>query len=105
MRSAPANWRRWRQATYQEAKGDNVTAAQADLDRRVKAFCQERYKPFEREKDEFVKATKHGENKEKVREIAAAIRKRLDATPATATPSATPALTPLPLAGATPSPR
>ena len=37
--------------------------------------------------------TRQGENKKKVREQAAAIRKRLDATLATPAPSATPTLT------------
>jgi len=61
-------------------KGDSFAAAQADLDAQVKAFCQERFRAFDVERDALVKETRQGENKKKVRELAATIRKRLDAT-------------------------
>jgi len=86
-------------------KGDSVAAAQADLDARVKAFCQERFKAFDVERDALVKETRQGENKKKVRELAAAIRKRLDATAATPGPSATPTLNSAPPVSPTPRPR
>ena len=70
-------------------KGESYAAAEADLAVRVKAFCQERSKPFELEKDAFANQTKNGANRKKVRELAAAIRKRLDAVPATPPPSTT----------------
>jgi hypothetical protein len=55
-------------------RGDNFAAARDNLDARVKAFCRERYKQFEIEREAFVKETKRGENKEKARELSAAIR-------------------------------
>lgn len=85
-------------------RGDNFAAARDDLDTRVKAFCRERYKPFEIEREAFVKETKRGENKEKVRELSAAIRKRLDAIPLTSAASAAPTIntTPSPTSTSTP---
>jgi hypothetical protein len=87
-------------------RGDNFAAARDDLDARVKTFCRERYKPFEIELEAFVKETKRGENKEKVRELSAAIRKRLDAIPPTPAASAVPAIitAPSPTSAPMPSP-
>jgi hypothetical protein len=77
-------------------KGDSVAAAQADLDARVTAFCQERFKAFDVERDALVKETRQGENKKKARELAAAIRKRLDAAPATPTLNSAAPVSPTP---------
>jgi hypothetical protein len=85
-------------------RGDNIAAARTDLDAKVKALCRERYKPFEIERDAFVKETKRGENKEKVREPAAAIKRRLDALPPLPAPSATPNITAVPSPTSPPSP-
>jgi len=85
-------------------RGDNFAVARDDLDARVKAFCRERYKPFDVEREAFVKVTKRGENKEKVRELSAAIRKRLDAVPLISAASAAPTnnTTPSPTSTSTP---
>jgi hypothetical protein len=53
----------------------------------VKAFCRERFKPFETEREA---ETKRSENKEKVRELGAAIKKRLNALPPIPAPTAAP---------------
>jgi hypothetical protein len=108
MRSAPGTWPALAPGEFPGGKGDSVAAAQADLDARVTAFCQERFKAFDVERDALVKETRQGENKKKVRELAAAIRKRLDATPATPAtppPSATPTLNSAPPVGPTQKPR
>ena len=86
-------------------RGDSLAAAQADLDARVKTFYQERSKTFNTEKDAFVKETKRGQNKKKVRELAVAIKKRLDATPATPAPSRSPTVSPVPSTTTAPSAR
>src|SRR5438067_8759044 len=86
-------------------RGDSLAAAQADLDARVKTFYQERSKTFNTEKDAFVKETERGQNKKKVRELAAAIKKRLDATPATPAPSRSPTISPAPSTTTAPSAR
>ena len=89
-----------RAATAQEAR----TALQQSMD----LFLKEKYKPMLAEMEEFVKATDHGRNEKKVRELAKAIRKRLDAIPASAksseasTPAATSVSSPPPQASATP---
>jgi hypothetical protein len=89
-----------RAATAQEAR----TALQQNMD----AFLKEKYKPMLAELEEFVKATNHGRNEKKVRELAKAIRKRLDAIPLpaklpdAATPATTPVSSPFPQASGTP---
>jgi hypothetical protein len=64
---------------FPSAKGDNLAAARTDLDARVKAFCNDRFKALQLEREAFVKETNRGQNEKKVRELAAAIKKRLDA--------------------------
>jgi hypothetical protein len=86
-------------------KSDSFAAARADLGARVKAFCEERYKALKNEQEAFMKETNQGENKKKVSELAAAIRKRLDDIPVRATLSATPALSVIPSVSPTLSPR
>jgi hypothetical protein len=86
-------------------QGDSFPAARADLDARVKAFCEERFKALKDEQEAFMKETNQGENKKKVSALAAAIRKRLDDTPVRATPSATPVLSLIPSVSPTPSQR
>src|SRR5688572_19762611 len=89
-----------RAATPQEAR----TALQQNMD----AFLKEKYKPMLVELEEFVKATNHGRNEKKVRELAKAIRTRLDAIPPpaklpdAATPATTPVSSPSPQASGTP---
>lgn len=75
-------------------------AAEA-LRKNLDAFLKEKYKTLQAEGDQFQKATNHGANTRKVRELAKEIRKRLDALPAPTgpgyelpalmTPSASPA--------------
>lgn len=84
--------------------GDTFQAAIADLDQRVKAFCRERYAKVEVERDVLVKTSKRGANKKKVRELADAIRKRLDALPPVATPTPAPSNSPSATPGASPTP-
>ena len=85
-------------------RGDDFAAARSDLDAKVQAFCRARYKPFEIEREAFVKETMQGENKRKVHELGAAIRKRLDATPPASSPSATPTISVIPSPTSTSSP-
>jgi hypothetical protein len=84
---------------FPSGKGDSFAAARADLDARVKAFCNERFKAFKVEQEALVKETKQGQNKIKVRELASIIRKRLDAVPATPAPSASSTSSATPAAG------
>jgi hypothetical protein len=77
-------------------KGDSFDAARADSDARVKAFCNERFNARKLEQEALVEETKRGQDKAKVRELAAAIRKRLDAVPPTPAPSPSPTLSPVP---------
>ena len=70
-----------------EGRGASYEAAKAELDRKIKAFCEVKYKQAQAEDDAFAKATQFGENKKKVRELAAEIKKRLTAIP---NPSPTP---------------
>ena len=62
-----------------EGRGASFEAAKAELDHKIKAFCEQKYKQAQAEEDAFSKATKFGENKKKVRELAAEIKKRLAA--------------------------
>jgi hypothetical protein len=61
--------------------GPTADAAMLDLTGKMNVFLNQKYEKLQIERDEFAKATNHGQNKKKVRELAAAIRKRLDAIP------------------------
>lgn len=63
--------------------GQTAEAAQRDLEGQLKVFCAKKYDEIQAESDAFVKETNGGQNKKKVRELAAAITKRLDAIPVT----------------------
>ena len=52
----------------------------------LKDFLAAKYKETEAEAEAFMKATGHSANKKKVRELAAEIRKRLEATPPATVP-------------------
>ena len=82
-----------------QGRGANFDEARADMEAKLKQFVDAKYAQGSAEMRAFAEATKNGENKKKVRELAAEIRKRLDATPAT-TVQATDA----PLTGVAPSP-
>jgi hypothetical protein len=81
------------------ARGATPPEAIEILTKSVNAFLQEKYKLLEAEAAEFQEATKHGANMKKVKELAKAIRKRLDALPAPTGPGYE-----LPAATASPSP-
>jgi hypothetical protein len=81
-------------------RGATPQEAGTALHQNLEAFLKEKYQPLKSETEAFVKETKSGANEKKVRELAAAIRKRLDAIPAPAGPGQE-----LPVATPTPSPR
>ena len=68
------------------ARAASYEEAQAELQKKMKQFCDDRYKEVQVEIQAFAKATMNGQDKKKVRELAAEIRKRLDATPAATVP-------------------
>lgn len=65
-----------------QGRGNSFGEAQADLEKKINAFTASRYTAMNAEMDTFSKETKNGAEK-KVRELSAAIRQRLDGTPAT----------------------
>jgi hypothetical protein len=81
-------------------RGESFGAAQADLKGKMKVFCEEKYEQVQAECDGFAKATGKGQDKKKVRELAAEIRKRLDAIPVVNAPGNT---RPAPATASTPS--
>jgi hypothetical protein len=80
-------------------EGKTFTQARAQLEDRVAALVQIRAWEAQKETDAFREATKNGQNQKKVRELAAAIKKRLAEIPSPNPP--TEAITPSP----SPSPR
>lgn len=69
-----------------EGRGNSFEEAQADLTSKLNIFMDAKYKISDAESEAFMKATGHGENKKKVRELGTEIKKRLEATPATTVP-------------------
>jgi hypothetical protein len=69
------------------ARGATPSEAIAILTKSMDAFLKEKYKLVDAEAEEFQKVTGHGTNMKKVRELAKAIRKRLDAVPAQTAPA------------------
>lgn len=63
--------------------GEGATAEQArfQLDDRLTAFCRTKMDAASKEVESFAEKTKKGQNQKKVRELAAEIRKQLEATP------------------------
>lgn len=92
-------------------RGVNFDEARADMEGKLKLFVEQKYKQNHSEMEAFAKATGNGANKKKVRELAADIRKRLEATPATtvpfsegaAVPRATPSATAVPSTSISPA--
>ena len=72
-----------KQGELPSARGTTFEEARAELSRKLKEFLDATYKQPEAEVEKFMKSTGYGANKKKTRELAAEIRKRLDATPAT----------------------
>jgi hypothetical protein len=63
-----------------QGRGESVEKAKADLEAKIKVLCLEKYRQAQDEVEALAKATHNGEDKSKVRELAAAIQKRLAAT-------------------------
>ena len=63
-------------------RGATPPEAAEALHKNLGAFLKEKYRTLEAEGEQFQKATNHGANPKKVRELAKEIRKRLDALPA-----------------------
>jgi hypothetical protein len=78
-----------------------------DLQGKMNVFLKQKYEKLQAESDTFAKATSYGQNKKKVRELAGAIRKRLDAAPVPPTSTtespAVPSVPPNPTGTALPS--
>lgn len=90
-----------------EARGNTIEDAQANLRAKVNEFLDAKDKELKTEMEAFMKATDYDAKKKKVREMAAEIRKRLEATPATTVPFSiepTPSPSPLIEAPSTPTP-
>lgn len=93
---------------FPSARAATPQEARSMLQQNMDAFLKEKYKPMLAELEEFVKATDHGRKEKKVRELAKAIRMRLDAIPPPAKspdaspPAITPVSTPAPQASDTP---
>lgn len=64
-----------------QARGDDDEKAKAEMERKLKDFVDAKYKQWHEELAAFVKATDSGRNTKKTHELAADIRKRLDAIP------------------------
>lgn len=76
------------------ARGTTAEEARTQLTAKLKEFLAAKYKEGDTEAEAFMKATDYGANKKKVRELAAGIRKRLEATPDTTVPFTAPAAGP-----------
>jgi hypothetical protein len=95
-----------------QARGATQEEARAELEGKIKVFCNERYARAQAEIDKLAKETDRGAKRKKLQELSAAIRKRLEALPAAPAPSSpipaaassAPSVTPVPTATATPSP-
>jgi hypothetical protein len=91
------------------ARGNTAEEARTRLTAKLKEFLAAKYKEGDAETEAFMKATDYGANKKKVRELAAGIRKRLEATPDTTVPFTAPTVAPgstpaAPIAGPNASP-
>lgn len=84
--------------------GPDMAAAQRDLEGRLRVFLESKHDEIQREIDALARKTENGRNRTKVHELAAAIRKRLDALPTPASPPMAPVLSATPAAAATAAP-
>ena len=66
-----------------QGRGASVDEARTDMEAKLKQFVEAKYAAGSAEMRAFSEATKNGVDKKKVKQLAAEIRKRLDATPAT----------------------
>ena len=92
------------------ARGETFEKADAELRRKLNEFMDARFKQAQSEMEAFAKETKNGADKKKVKQLAAEIRKRLDAIapltvqPTDATPpSPAPSGSPMPTASSSPA--
>jgi hypothetical protein len=83
--------------------GPDVAAARRDLEGKLIVFLESKHDEIQREMDELARKTDKGRNRAKVRELAIAIKRRLDAQPV-ATLASPPTLSATPPATATAGP-
>lgn len=91
-------------------RGNSFEEAHAELRRKFKDFVDAKYKESDAEMQVFAKATANGAKEKKVRELAAEIRKRLEATPNATVPfteapapGSSPLVAPVPTANVSPA--
>lgn len=81
--------------------GPSFEAAKRDLEGQMNVFLNQKYEKMNAEREAFLQATDHGQNKKKVQELGAGLTKRLE-TMASLTPSPIPSATPVPIASSSP---
>ena len=69
-----------------QIRSTSIVEASTELETELTKLAQQKYKQMQAEQEAFAKATDNGHNAKKVREKAAEIRKRLEATPPTTVP-------------------
>jgi len=69
-----------------QVRSTSIVEASTELESNLTELARQKYQQMQVEQDEFTKATENGHDAKKVREKAAEIRKRLDATPRTTVP-------------------
>lgn len=67
-------------------RSTSIVEASSELENKLTELAQQKYKEMQAEQEAFTRATDGGHNAKKVREKAAEIRKRLDATPPATVP-------------------
>jgi hypothetical protein len=75
---------------FPSGSGATWASAMRQLETGVETLCQRQLAETRREADTFVRATNNGQNKRRVRELSAAIKKRLAQAQAAITPTPTP---------------
>jgi hypothetical protein len=93
---------------FPSGRGATPVEAVAALRQNITGFLKEKRKALDTDAQEFQKATNHGTNLKKVRELATAIRKRLDAIPTPTgpgyeLPAASPSASPAPQTASSPN--
>jgi hypothetical protein len=74
---------------FPSASGTTYPEAQRQLENRIEQMCNLQLGQMRKEGEALANATHNGQNKKRVRELAAAIKKRLDQLPPRASPSPT----------------
>ena len=75
---------------FPSGSGTTWASALRQLETRVEAVCQRQLAEMRKETNTFARATNNGQNKKRVRELSAAIKKRLAQAQAAITPTPTP---------------